>query len=52
MRNIFNKDMRFLIIAEEEYALVLKETSCPDPPQVAALNFYRDIAIERVNGNK
>lgn len=31
-------------LTEEEYALVLKETSCPDPFRVAALNFYRDIA--------
>jgi hypothetical protein len=31
-------------LAEEEYALVLKETNCPDPFRVAALNVYRDIA--------
>jgi len=31
-------------LTEEEYALVLKETNCPDPFRVAALNFYRDIA--------
>jgi hypothetical protein len=31
-------------LTEEEYALVLKETNCPDPFRVAALNIYRDIA--------
>ncbi len=30
-------------LTEEEYALVLKETNCPDPFRVAALNVYRDI---------
>jgi hypothetical protein len=28
---------------EEEYAMVLKETKCPDPFRVVALNVYRDI---------
>ncbi|RZB36981.1 MAG: hypothetical protein SRB2_01485 [Desulfobacteraceae bacterium Eth-SRB2] len=28
---------------EEEYVLILKETNCPDPFRVAALNVYRDI---------
>jgi len=31
-------------LTEEEYSLVLKETNCPDPFRVAALNVYRDIA--------
>jgi len=31
-------------LTEEEYSLILKETSCPDPFRVAALNIYRDIA--------
>jgi hypothetical protein len=31
-------------LTEEEYALILKETNCPDPFRVAALNIYRDIA--------
>ena len=31
-------------LTEEEYALILKETNCPDPFRVAALNVYRDIA--------
>jgi len=30
-------------MAEKDYALVLKETNCPDPFRVAALNVYRDI---------
>ena len=34
-------------LTEEEYALVLKETNCPDPFRVAALNVYRDIAREK-----
>ncbi len=35
-------------LTEEEYALVLKETNCPDPFRVAALNVYRDIAREKL----
>ncbi|MBW2664054.1 MAG: Eco57I restriction-modification methylase domain-containing protein, partial [Deltaproteobacteria bacterium] len=31
-------------LTEEEYSLILKETNCPDPFRVAALNIYRDIA--------
>jgi hypothetical protein len=31
-------------LTEEEYSLILKETNCPDPFRVAALNVYRDIA--------
>ncbi len=31
-------------LTEEEYSLVLKETNCPDPFRVTALNVYRDIA--------
>jgi len=48
MRNEFNKDMRLLIIAEEKYALILKETDCLNPFRVAALNVYRDIAREKI----
>ena len=35
-------------LTEEEYALVLKETNCPDPFRVAALNVYRDIARGKI----
>ncbi|RKY21691.1 MAG: restriction endonuclease subunit M [Planctomycetota bacterium] len=35
-------------LTEEEYALVLKETNCPDPFRVAALNIYRDIAKGKI----
>jgi hypothetical protein len=35
-------------LIEEEYALVLKETNCPDPFRVAALNVYRDIARGKI----
>jgi len=31
-------------LTEKEYTLILKETNCPDPFRVAALNNYRDIA--------
>ena len=31
-------------LTEEEYSMILKETNCPDPFRVAALNVYRDIA--------
>lgn len=31
-------------LTEEEYSLILRELKLPDPFQVAALNFYRDIA--------
>ena len=31
-------------LTEEEYSLILKETNCPDPFRVSALNVYRDIA--------
>ncbi len=31
-------------LTEEEYSLILSELKPPDPFQVAALNFYRDIA--------
>jgi hypothetical protein len=34
-------------LTEEEYSLVLKETNCPDPFRVAALNVYRDIARKK-----
>lgn len=34
-------------LTEEEYSLILKETNCPDPFRVAALNVYRDIAREK-----
>jgi hypothetical protein len=34
-------------LTEAEYTLVLKETNCPDPFRVAALNVYRDIAREK-----
>ena len=33
---------------EEEYSLILKETNCPDPFRVAALNVYRDIARGKI----
>ena len=35
-------------LTEEEYALILKETNCPDPFRVAALNVYRDIARGKI----
>jgi len=35
-------------LTEEEYALILKETNCPDPFRVAALNIYRDIARGKI----
>ena len=35
-------------LTEEEYSLILKETNCPDPFRVAALNIYRDIAKEKI----
>jgi len=35
-------------LSEEEYAMVLKETNCPDPFRVAALNVYRDIARGKI----
>ena len=35
-------------LTEEEYGLVLKETNCPDPFCVAALNVYRDIARGKI----
>jgi len=35
-------------LTEEEYALVLKETNCPDPFRVAALNVYRDIVRGKI----
>ncbi|MBW2088373.1 MAG: Eco57I restriction-modification methylase domain-containing protein, partial [Deltaproteobacteria bacterium] len=35
-------------LTEEEYALVLKETNCPDPFRVAALNVYRDITRGKI----
>jgi len=35
-------------LTEEEYSLILKETSCPDPFRVAALNVYRDIAKGKI----
>ncbi|MFC1515789.1 Eco57I restriction-modification methylase domain-containing protein [Thermodesulfobacteriota bacterium] len=35
-------------LTEEEYALVLKDTDCPDPFRVAALNVYRDIARGKI----
>jgi len=35
-------------LTEVEYALVLKETNCPDPFRVAALNVYRDIARGKI----
>jgi hypothetical protein len=36
-------------LTEEEYALVLKETNCPDPFRVAALNVYRILPEEKQN---
>ncbi len=39
----FKEDVCLLVLIEE-YALVLKETNCPDPFRVAVLNVYRDIA--------
>ena len=42
----FKKGMCLLILTEE-YSLVLKETNCPDPFRVAALNVYRDIARKK-----
>ena len=35
-------------LTEEEYSLILKETNCPDPFRVAALNIYRDIARGKI----
>ncbi|MBW2663144.1 MAG: N-6 DNA methylase [Deltaproteobacteria bacterium] len=35
-------------LTEEEYSLILKETNCPDPFRVAALNVYRDIARGKI----
>jgi hypothetical protein len=36
-------------LTEEEYSLVLNETNCPDPFRISALNFYRDIASEKLS---
>jgi len=35
-------------LTEEEYSLILKETNCPDPFRVAALNVYRDISRGKI----
>ncbi len=35
-------------LTEEEYSLILKETNCPDPFRVSALNVYRDIARGKI----
>ena len=35
-------------LTEDEYSLVLKETNCPDPFRVAALNIYPDIARGKI----
>jgi len=35
-------------LVEEECALILKETNCPDPFRAAALNVYRDIARGKI----
>ena len=39
-------------LTEEEYSLIVNETDCTDQFRISALNIYRDIAIERVKGNK
>jgi len=35
-------------LTEEEYFSILKETNCPYPFRVAALNIYRDIARGKI----
>jgi hypothetical protein len=46
-KRIFTDDVDSDNLSEEEYSLVLKETKCPDPFRVAALNVYRDIARKK-----
>jgi len=47
-KRIFTDDVDRDNLTEEEYSLILKETNCPDPFRVAALNVYRDIARGKI----
>jgi hypothetical protein len=47
-KRIFTDDVHRDNLTEEEYSLVLKETNCTDQFRISALNFYCDIAMEKL----